>query len=154
MRAYLLRLICAAILCALVDALSGTGSGMRKLTAGIFLTLVAFSLPMQLELPSLDTEQFFMEAQQAAGEGADLAHQALAQRISDDCAAYIGTKAEELGLRISAQVELDENLCPSGAILSGTASQEQRQALCAMISRELGIGEEEIRWNEPHQSSE
>ena len=47
MRAYLLRLICAAILTALVDALagSGAGSGIRRLTAGIFLTLVAFSLP-------------------------------------------------------------------------------------------------------------
>ena len=78
MSEYLMRLICAAILCALIDALCGTGAGMRRLTAGIFLTLVAFSLPIKLELPELQPEHFFREAEQAAAQGEALARDARA----------------------------------------------------------------------------
>ena len=156
MSGYLMRLICAAVLCALIDALagSGAGSGMRKLTAGIFLTLVAFSVPTELDLPELDPDRFFREAAQIVAEGESVAREALAERISADCRTYIGTKAEALGLAVSVEITLDESLRPSRVELSGEATPLQRQTLCAAVAGELGMGEEDVLWTQSHQSSE
>ena len=66
MSSYLMRLICAAVLCALIDAIAGKGSGMRRLTAGIFWTLVAFSLPKGLRLPGLEPARVVRAARAAA----------------------------------------------------------------------------------------
>ena len=156
MSGYLMRLICAAILCALIDALggSGTGAGMRRLTAGIFLTLVAFSLPTQLELPELQPERFFREAEQAAVQGEALAREARAECITKSFEAYIQSKAEEIGLEVSARITLDEQHLPCRVELYGAASVQERQMLREIISRELGMGEEDVLWTDPHQSSE
>ena len=144
MRAYLLRLICAAILTALVDALagSGAGSGIRKLTAGIFLTLVAFSLPGNLVLPELHLEEYLHQAEIVASEGAEQASSAQSDIISESLVAYIGTKAGELGLTVTAEFRLDEELRPCAAMLTGAASPLQRQELTDTLVRELGLAKE------------
>lgn len=156
MRAYLLRLICAAILTALVDALagSGAGSGIRKLTAGIFLTLVAFSLPGSLELPELDLEAYRRQAEIAAYEGAEQASSAQSDIISESLMAYIGTKAGELGLTVTAEIRLDEELRPCAATLTGAVSPLQRQELTDTLVRELGLAKEAVTWTEMNQDSE
>lgn len=156
MSAYLMRLICAAILCSLVDALagSGTGGGMRRLTAGIFLTLVAFSVPTELELPELDPERFFREAQAAAAQGEDLAREAQAERILLGCEAYVLSKAEDMGLEVTVTIALDALLRPSHVKLCGAASPLQRQELTEALVRELGVMEEDVVWTQSHQSSE
>jgi len=156
MSEYLMRLICAAILCALIDALggSGTGAGMRRLTAGIFLTLVAFSLPTQLSLPELQPELFFREAEQAVAQGEALAREARAECITESCEAYVWSKAEDMGLEVSVEVTLDETLLPRRVELCGAATSQEQLTLSEMIRRELGIGEEDVVWMESHQSSE
>ena len=156
MRAYLLRLICAAILTALVDALagSGAGSGIRRLTAGIFLTLVAFSLPGSLDLPELDLEQYFRQAEIAVSDGKEQASSAQADIISQSLAAYIGTKAGELGLTVTAEVRLDEDLRPCAVVLTGAASPLQRQELTDTLVRELGLAKEAVTWTQMDQDSE
>ncbi len=156
MNAYLLRLICAAILCALVEALAGNGpgSGIRKLTAGIFLTLVAFSLPGQLELPDLDPERLLRDAEIAASEGMDQAQTARADIITEALGAYVWSKAEAMGLEVSARVELDADLKPCAVELTGAASPLERQRLLDTLKRDLGLTEEAVTWTEFHQSSE
>lgn len=156
MSAYLMRLICAAILCALVDALagSGTGGGMRRVTAGIFLTLVAFSLPTELKLPELEPERFFREAQAAAAEGEDLAREECMERILQGCEAYVLNKAKDMGLEVSVTVTLDELLRPSHVELDGAASPLQRQEMTDVLVRELGVMEEDVVWKESYQSRE
>ena len=156
MRAYLLRLICAAILTALVDALagSGPGSGIRKLTAGIFLTLVAFSMPSDLELPELDLEAYLRQAEIAVSEGEEQARSARADIIRESVAAYIGTKAGELGIAVTAEITLDEALQPRAVVLTGAASPIERQALTEALVRELGMTKEAVTWTGSNQSSE
>ena len=141
MRAYLLRLICAAILTALVDALagSGAGSGIRRLTAGIFLTLVAVSLPGSLELPELDLEEYRGQAEAVVSDGKEQASSVQSDIISESLAAYIGTKAGEMGLTVTAELRLDEELRPCALGLTGTASPLQRQELTDTLVRELGF---------------
>ena len=156
MRAYLLRLICAAILTALVDALagSGVGSGIRRLAAGIFLTLVAFSLPGSLDLPELDLEQYFRQAEIAVSDGKEQASSAQSDIISQSLAAYIGTKAGELGLTVTAELRLDGELRPCAVVLTGAASPLQRQELTDTLVRELGLAKEAVTWTEMNQDSE
>ena len=156
MRAYLLRLICAAILTALVDALAGNvpGSGIRKLTAGIFLTLVAFSLPSDLELPELDLQTYLRQAEIAVSEGEEQAASFRADIIRESVAAYIGTKAGDLGLAVTAEIELDEELQPSAVALTGGASPAERQELTEALVRELGLTKEAVTWTGSNQSSE
>ena len=156
MRAYLLRLICAAILTALVDALagSGAGSGIRRLTAGIFLTLVAFSLPGSLELPELDLEEYRRQAEAVVSDGKEQASSAQADIISESLMAYIGTKAGEMGLTVTAELRLDEELRPCAAMLTGAASPLQRQELTDTLVRELGLAKEAVTWTETNQDSE
>lgn len=156
MRAYLLRLICAAILTALVDAMagSGAGSGIRRLTAGIFLTLVAFSLPGSLELPELDLEEYRRQAEAVVSDGKEQASSAQADIISESLMAYIGTKAGELGLTVTAEIRLDEELRPCAVVLIGAASPLQRQELTDTLVRELGLAKEAVTWTETNQDSE
>ena len=156
MRAYLLRLICAAILTALVDALagSGAGSGIRRLTAGIFLTLVAFSLPGNLELPELDLDQYRRQAELAVSDGKEQASAAQSDIISESLTAYIGTKAGELGLTVTAELTLDEEFRPRAVVLTGVASPLQRQELTDTLVRELGLAKEAVTWTETNQDSE
>ena len=156
MRAYLLRLICAAILTALVDALagSGAGSGIRRLTAGIFLTLVAFSLPGNLELPEFGLEEYRRQAEAVVSDGKEQASSAQADIILESMAAYIGTKAGELGLTVTAEVRLDEDFRPCAVVLTGAASPLQRQALTDTLVRELGLAKEAVTWTETNQDSE
>ena len=156
MRAYLLRLICAAILTALVDALagSGAGSGIRRLTAGIFLTLVAFSLPESLELPELHLEEYLRQAEIAASEGAEQASSAQSDIIAESLMAYIGTKAGELGLTVTAEIRLDEELRPRAMVLTGAASPLLRQELTDTLVRELGLAKEAVTWTQMNQDSE
>lgn len=154
MKAYLMRLICAAILCALVEALAGNGpgSGIRKLTAGIFLTLTAFSLPGNFELPEFDTNAIFSDARAAASEGVDQAEAARADIIIEACEAYVESKAAALGLELSVRVELDDQQQPCRAELTGAASPEERRELLAALE-ELGLGEEDVIWTLSYQSS-
>ena len=154
MNAYLTRLICGAILCALVDAISGNRGGIRKLTAGIFLTLVAFSLPVDFELPNLKPDAFFSEARSVAAEGEGLARDAREEIIIGACEAYVWNKAESMGLEVAVQIDLDEDLHPCGAVLTGEGSPLERQTLCDILTKELGLKEGEVVWDPLHQSSE
>lgn len=153
MSAYLTRLLCAAILCALVDALCGEKGGIRKLTAGIFLTLVAFSLPAQFDLPELQPDRFLSDARSAAAEGEDLARDARADIIIDALEAYVWNKAEAMGLQVEVHITLDADLRPSRAELTGAASPLERQELTDALVRELGLKEGDVVWTQSHQSS-
>lgn len=153
MSAYLTRLLCAAILCALVDALCGEKGGIRKLTAGIFLTLVAFSIPAQFDLPELNPDRFLLDARSAAAEGEDQARDARADIIIEALEAYVWNKAEAMGLQVEVRITLDTDLRPSRAELSGAASPLERQRLTDALVRELGVKEGDVVWTQSHQSS-
>ena len=152
MSAYLTRLICAAILCALVDALCGSRGGIRRLTAAVFLTLVAFSLPVELEPAQLQPGRFLEQARAAAADGENMARDARAEIIIEAAEAYICTKAEAMGLRVQAAVKLDDELRPCRAELTGAASPLERRTLTQQLVQELGLEEGDLVWKESYQS--
>ena len=116
--------------------------------------MVAFSLPGNLELPELHLEEYLRQAEIAASEGAEQASSAQSDIISQSLAAYIGTKAGELGLTVTAEFRLDEELRPRAVVLTGAASPLQRQELTDTLVRELGLAKEAVTWTETNQDSE
>lgn len=154
MRAYLLRLICAAIVCALIRAVSGERKGLRQMLCAVYLVLTALSPMGDLELPELDPSGLIRDAETAARTGADLAMEEQAGIISEACEAYIWNKAAELGLELTVRVELNGDLTPRAVTLTGAASPLERQSMTDSITRDLGLGKEAVTWTDPHQSSE
>lgn len=154
MKSYLLRLICAAIVCALVRAMAGEGQGLRKLACGAFLVLTALSIPMKPELPDLDLNNIFREAETAVREGTAQAESSRGAIIKEALEAYIWNKAAALELAVTVRVELQEDESPGSVVLTGHGPARARRELTQTLIRELGLGEEDVVWIEPHQSSE
>lgn len=154
MKSYLLRLICGAFVCALTDAISaGPGQKARRMAAGIFLILTALSVPKQWELPELNFGQIRREAEAAAASGQIQSENARADIITDSYCAYILNEAAALGLSPEVCVTLNEDLTPESVVLRGAASPGVRQRLSKIIAEGLGLGEEDVIWNDFHQSS-
>ena len=156
MRDYLLGLICAAFLVSLIFAISGDGAGkgIQKLIGGIFLALVVFRPLGNAELPELSLEQYRLDAEEAAAAGKNQADAARMEFITEACEAYILSKAAELGLEPKIQVTLDADGIPCAVKLTANASPSERESLCGCITRELGLGKEDVIWIDPYQSSE
>ena len=151
---YLMRLICAAILSALIGSIGGSSQKLRRLIAGIFLTLTALSPIGSLELPELDPEQLHADAQAAVREGTEQADEMQADIILEACEAYIWNKAAEMGLEQEISQEHDEECLPRRITLTGRASPLERQKLTQTLVQDLGLGREDIKWDDPYQSSE
>lgn len=152
---YVLRLVCAACICALIHAVScgGSGSGARRLITGAFLLLTALNLRADLAFPTLDPERIMQEASAAAQSGQEQAKQEQADIISQACAAYIWNKADGLGMEVAVQVELNEQLNPCSVEITGFAGEQEREALSRILTSDLGLGEEVQTWITPYQSS-
>ena len=151
---YLMRLICAAILCALIGSIGGSSQKLRRLIAGVFLTLTALSPVDSLELPELDPGQLHADAQTAVREGSEQADEMKTDIILDACEAYIWNKAAEMGLELEISLELDEECLPQRLTLTGQASPLERQKLTQTLMQDLGLGREDVIWKDPYQSSE
>ena len=150
---YLMRLVCAAFLCALIGTMAGSSQGIRRLIAGIFLTLTALSPMGELDLPDLDPDRLHAEAQAAVQDGTRQADEMRADIISEACEAYIWNKAAEMGLELEIRLELNEDGMPRSVVLTGNASPLERQRLMQLIVQDLGVGREDVIWKDPYQSS-
>lgn len=153
---YLLRLICAAFLCALILAIGGEGAGKgtRRLICGSFLVLTALSPFGALELSEFDLAHYQKDAEAAVSDGVSQAEEAQKEIISAACETYILNKAAGLGLAIDARVRLDDEGLPVSVTLTGSASPAERESLSGCIARDLGVGKEAQTWIDPYQSSE
>lgn len=150
---YLMRLICAAIVCALVGAVEGNSQGIRRLIAGIFLTLTALSPMGELDLPELDPDRLHADAQAAIMDGTKQADEMRTDIISEAYVAYIWNKAASMGLELEIHLELDGEGLPRSVRLTGLASPLERQQLTQTIVQDLGVGKEDVTWKDPYQSS-
>lgn len=153
MSAWLMRLVCAAIICAVIRAIAGEGQGLRKLICGMYLALTVLSVPMELELPEFDPERITREAASAVREGAQQADSDREAIIIEAFQAYIWNEAAGLCPDLEVRVELGEDQTPETVILTGTAEPDRRARLTQKLAQELGIREEDVIWIQPHQSS-
>ena len=145
-REWLLGLACAALAAALAQALAPEGAPRRvcRLAGGLVLLLVAVEPVLALDGAGLDSlaQDWSLDspaAVQALEEENDLLYEAI---IAERTAAYIVDEAGRLGASCQAQVECrrqDGAPLPYEAVIRGTWTQEQRQALSEWIEAQLGI---------------
>lgn len=154
MSGYLMRLICAAILCAVIRSLAGEGQGIRKLICGVFLALCVLSVPVDMKLPDMDPDKISDEARAAVMHGQDQAEEARETIIKEALAEYIWNKASELELELTIRLELTDEQTPENVFLTGSAESAARMQMTTELVQALGIGKEDVIWIEPHQSSE
>ena len=149
---YVLRLVCGSVVCSLILAMTGSdgpGGKIRRLLCGLFLATLALGPVANLELDDLIylDPAIAARAEELSQSGVFQAKEAMAAGISDQCSAYILNKAEELGLTLQAEVELDESTgIPVAVRLTGNAPPYEREALIGYISRTLGIERSGIQW--------
>lgn len=148
---YILSVVCAAILCAVLTSLSGEkgiSAPIRKLICGIFL---CFSVIAPLR--TLDYSDFLepmndirQDALATAAMGQTLYQESLTQVITENTEAYILDKAKGLGLSLSVTVHPDDSGKPFRVTLAGNAGEMAREALTDILESELGIPKERQIW--------
>lgn len=154
MSAYLMRLICAAILCSVIRAMVGEGQGIRRLVCGVFLALTVLTVPADLEIPELNSLLIARETQVAVQEGEEQADSVREAIIIEAFEAYIWNKAAGLDPELEVRVELAEDYTPKAVFLTGSGTSSGMEGLTKELARDFGIREEDVIWIPPHQSSE
>lgn len=149
---YVFRLVCGAIVCAFILAITGTGGPggrIRSVLCGMFLAVLAISPLRNLELGKVEflDPSIASQAEQLAREGEEAAKETMIQIIKDQCRAYILNKGDELALSVEAEVILDpDSGIPESVRILGDASPYEREALIDYITRTLGIERSRIQW--------
>ena len=148
MKAYLMSIIAAAFLVALLKALGGTGAGqgMLRLVGGILLTLTVFRPLEVLELKLPQTEHFRSDAQAAVSDGLEQAESMRNACITEGVQAYILNKATALGADVHVSVSVNSQHIPFAARITGDVTPEIRKQLAQTLETDLGITKENQSW--------
>lgn len=153
-KSWLLGMTCAAMVMALAESLIPEGR-MRKicrLAGGLVMVLAAVSPVLQLDLTAL--ENWPAELSSAGGQytaalerGNDFLYETI---IAEKTAAYISDKAAELGASCTAEVTVVQTAegmpLPASAVLRGTWTAEQQSELAALLTRDLGLDPDCVRF--------
>lgn len=152
-RAYLLSITAAAILCGIVRRLlgnKGTPAVVGKMLCGVFLALAVMQpfihfQPGLWEDFSFDIEQ---AAAQAVRDGQAESKKAMAKIIKEKCEAYILEKAGQMQTELTVEVFLsdDDIPVPNGVHLHGAVSPNTKSRLQTMIADGLGLSKEKQIW--------
>lgn len=147
-----MTLAAAAMLCALVRAVSVGKKGQEKLLrflCGIFLLATALGPLGLLQIPQLPdfADSLRQEAQAQADAAQQQSRQEMISIIQRNTAAYILDKATELGLDVAVEVELDAEMKPYRVQISGAVSPYGKRRLAAAMEEELEIPAERQRWS-------
>lgn len=154
MRKYIMSVLSAAIISAIVAGIAGekgVNGKLIRLVSGIFLAFVIVSPVADIDLSEYigQLENYKVDGSDFAAYGKSVSENAQAELIRPRIEAYILDKAEELELDIQAEVTLSEGEYPAPAsvILSGNASPYAKQVLNEWIVDSLGISKESIVWS-------
>lgn len=152
-RTYLLSVVSAAIICALVMGIVGNKSSYSKvvkLLSGLFLSITVISPWTNINIG--DMTAYFSGLQADAShlttEGSMIANTAAASIIIDQAEAYILDKAASLGVDLDVEVSLtnDTPPVPESVIISGTIAPYTKKQLEEIIANDLAIPKEKQSW--------
>ncbi len=151
--AYLLRIIVASLLCAIVKHLLGDKTSVGKIVgwmSSIFLCLTLVSPLAEVKMQSVDWfwESSMAQGEEYAQEGNIRAREELCNIIISKSKAYILDKAKSYGANLTVEVTLDSSELPTpkSVTISGSISPYGRRQLQDAITQELGIPLEEQVW--------
>jgi len=154
LKAYLFSVVAAAIVCALLKALipgKSSHAEIIKLLSGLFLAITVIAPLAKLEFGGITDymDDLTAEGQSLAQAGESMAREEAGLQIKNRIEAYILDKANSLKLDMTVEVVLNEqgDLRPKQVLLKGAASPYKKQILSRYIANELGIPEEQQKWN-------
>ena len=152
-REYLLRIICAAILCGAVTGLLGKKGALGaaiKLIAGVFMVLTLVTPWIHFDLSGVNDllDEVSASADGIVQSGQNDAADALADIIKSESEAYILDKAKYYGAELTVEVKVEGSglPVPCAVWIKGSISPYGRAQLENMIAEELGIGLEDQTW--------
>lgn len=154
-RTWLLSVLTAALFLGVLESVIPKGAVRQvgRLAVGLVLTLV-LCRPLAGWLPeALHTQWEQAQAASAVADDslAECSADYLLSVMSRRSAEYIQSAADELGASVSASVTCrweGELPVPDAAAVTGSLSAEQRQLLAECIADQLGIGAEQITFQE------
>lgn len=153
-RAYIFRIIVAAIVCSIAKSLlkDKTAAGkMVNLLCGILISITILSPIARISFQNLTSfyNNISLEAEQYANDGKIAAQVSAAGIIKTQTEAYILDKGKSLDLQIAVEVELDDrnNSVPCGAVITGAVSPYAKGILATYMQEQLGIPKENQKWN-------
>lgn len=152
-KAYILSVAAAAILCAVVRRLlekKGTAGSVGKLLTGIFMAVTVLSPLTGLTVGPVEDimNDYRVAAEAAVAIGEKSTNEALRDSISQRLEAYIIEKALNLGADVVVEIKLSQDLYPTpiGIKITGQIAPYAKSRLQRIIQEDLGIGEEDQIW--------
>lgn len=153
-REYLLAVVAAAMLCAVVTSLHGKGSfhtTTLKLICGVFMLLVLVSpiADIKIRSPLKVLDDVSLQADQITAAAADSSRESVSAIIKERTQAYILDKAADSGITLSVEVTLSDGDLPEpvSVHLQGSISPYKKKILSEIIETDLGIPQEAQIWN-------
>ncbi len=151
LRQYILTMVLAAILCAVVVTVLPEKAGkqrMIRMICGFFL-LAAACKPIGGFAFAVDTgtlDEHRRAAERVQTEAQAQADEAMLTVITNQTETYIEDKAKALGAAVSAAVTLDKDMLPWQVELTGEVSPYVKTRLSQILSSDLGIPDERQVW--------
>lgn len=150
---YLIKIICAAILCSILNTLVNGSSGvagMIKTISGIFMVFAILSplINMKLNLSLDSINGFIQEGNSYSEQGMQLSRDEKNTYIKTSTQSYILEKADVLGAELNVEVVLSgDSENPYKAVyLEGSISPYAKEQLSQMMVSVLGIPKEAQHW--------
>ena len=147
---YLIRVVCAALVCGIINRLGQGSSSQSALNvlSGVFLTIVLIQPLGNLWNfePTFSPRDWDLTAQAIAEEGAASAQKMRRAIITQQLESYIISKAKEAGAEVEAEVTVGEDFLPTAVVISGPLSPTAKQTLTRILTGELGIPEACQQW--------
>lgn len=154
LRQYILSVMMATIICALIKQLTvnkGPIEKIMQLIVGLVLTLSILSPVVDLGIDKFSQirTSFSDDAQAFADKGKVYAFDHLAKIIKERTEAYILDKAAQYDAQLEIEVTLsdDDMPIPVAVNIYGAISPYGKQCMMELISNDFGIGEEAQTWN-------
>lgn len=151
---WLITIITAAIICAIVDSLIGKQSKSRKfiqIISGFFLLLTAVSPLIKNNIINFNYyfEDIENDAQVAVEAGQSSSANQLREIITRQIEAYIQEKATAMGadILVTVTVSTDDPPLPVAVKLEGSITPYARSKLATIIANDIGIPEDQQIWN-------
>lgn len=151
---YLLGVVAAAMLCAIVSQLAGKenfhGTAI-KLICGVFMLLALVSpiTKLNIHLPSEIFSDISQQADQITSAAADSTQESIYTIIKERTQAYILDKGNSYGVDMSVEVTLSDDRIPEpiSVRIIGNVSPYNKKILSGVIENDLGIPAEAQIWN-------
>ena len=150
---YILRVCATGILCSIAFVLLGNKgiiSTLGKFVAGLVLacTVAAPFAQFQFEQITDHLDGLHFQANSFSQAGQSMAKEELSAVIKSRVEEYIRDEASLLGvdLQVTASISTDNEFCIHEITLSGPVSPLHRQRLQEMMSRDLGVPKERLKW--------